>query len=102
VPPGYLRPLSPRETLAVVRFNLGNDRREHGDLKSAATLYSRAATDFPQFAEAHASLGLTRQLMHDLDGAAAAYAAAQKIDPELPGLAENVAALARERAAAGH
>jgi len=100
VAPAYLRPLTPIETLAVVRFNLGNDRRAHGDLPAAAALYARAAADFPQFAEAHASLGLTRQLQHDLDGAAAAYAAAQKIDPALPGLEQNLAALAAARAAA--
>jgi regulator of sirC expression with transglutaminase-like and TPR domain len=94
--PAYLRELDAREVLAVLRFNLGNERRVRGDPAQAAALYGRAAADFPDFAEAHASVGLSAQLLGDRAAAAAAYARAHRVYPGLPGLEQNMAALARE------
>jgi regulator of sirC expression with transglutaminase-like and TPR domain len=90
VPRAYLRALSRREALAVVAFNLGNDHRTHGRLEQAAAAYASAARDFPDFAEAHASLGLVRQLQGDRGGARRAYLAARAAYPALPGLAHNL------------
>jgi regulator of sirC expression with transglutaminase-like and TPR domain len=100
VAPAYLRDLTPNEVLAVVRFNLGNDLRARGDLKGARALYSHASSFFPDFAEAHASIGLCAQLQGDLDRALGAYNRAASIYPALPGLQQNLSALGRERAAA--
>jgi regulator of sirC expression with transglutaminase-like and TPR domain len=99
-PRAYLRALTADEVLAVVRFNLANELREAGALRRAAASYARAAASFPDFAEAHASLGLSLQLLGEAEAAAAAYDGAMRVHPGLPGLAENVAALARSRPAA--
>jgi regulator of sirC expression with transglutaminase-like and TPR domain len=91
--PAYLRPLTPAEVLAVVRFNLGNHHREAGDLARANDAYRRATQDFPGFPEAHASLGLTLHLQGQLSEARQAYQAARRLCPRLPGLDRNLAAL---------
>lgn len=89
----YLRPLTPGEVLAVVRFNLGNHHREGGALDHARSAYRRAAQDFPGFPEAHASLGLTLHLQGHLTEARQAYQTARQLCPNLPGLDRNLAAL---------
>jgi regulator of sirC expression with transglutaminase-like and TPR domain len=96
--PAFSRPLSAREIAGVVRFNVGNERRRANRLTEAARLYRRAAEDFPQFGEAHASLGLVLQLQGDRAGARVAYEAAAKVEPNLPGLARNVELLEGEAA----
>jgi regulator of sirC expression with transglutaminase-like and TPR domain len=94
--PAYLRPLAPRELLAVFDFNLGNDLRLHGRLAEAAAAYQRAAAAFPDFAEAHASLGLVHHLQGALPEALRAYEAARAANPHLPGLDRNIAVLRQE------
>jgi regulator of sirC expression with transglutaminase-like and TPR domain len=95
-PSAYLRPLTTPEVLAVVRFNLANHQREAGALAAAEAGYRQATRDFPTFAEAHASLGLTLHLLKRLPEAHQAYEAARHLDPALPGLAKNLAALDHE------
>jgi regulator of sirC expression with transglutaminase-like and TPR domain len=93
----YLRPLAVWEVAAVHWFNAGNFLRAGRDLPRAAIAYARAAADFPAFAEAKASLGAVRQLQGSLGDAEAAYEDAARARADLPGLAENVAVLRRER-----
>jgi tetratricopeptide (TPR) repeat protein len=92
------RTISSAEVLGVVAYDVGNERRRQGRLPEARRAYERAVRDFPTFAEAHASLGVTLQLLGALDDAAAAYARARALAPNLPGLARNVALLDAERA----
>jgi tetratricopeptide (TPR) repeat protein len=96
----YLRPLSAAEVLALFDYNRGNDLRIRGRLAEAAVAYGQAAAAFPGFAEAHASLGLVRHLLGALPEALRAYQAAKAVNPTLPGLDHNIAALDRELAAA--
>jgi tetratricopeptide (TPR) repeat protein len=93
------RPLTTAEVVGVVAFDVGNERRRQGRLGAARRAYERAVAEFPAYAQAHASLGMTLQLLGALDEAAAAYAQAGRLDPALPGLAHNVQLLERERAA---
>jgi regulator of sirC expression with transglutaminase-like and TPR domain len=93
----YLRPLTVSEVVAVHWFNAGNDWRAARDLPRAASAYARAAAEFPSFAEAKASLGAVRQLQGSLGEAEAAYEDAARARADLPGLAENLAVLKRER-----
>ena len=95
-PAAYLRGLDVSEVLAVVLFNIGNQRRLQGRLDDAEDLYRRASQAFPSFAEAHASLGLTLHLEGHLLQAQRAYAAARRAQSDLPGLDRNLAALAAE------
>jgi tetratricopeptide (TPR) repeat protein len=85
----YAHPLSPVELAGIHWFNRGNEARAAGDLPAAERAYLRATTDFPDFAEAHASLGAVRQLRGDLAQAEAAYREAARLYPDLPGLARN-------------
>jgi regulator of sirC expression with transglutaminase-like and TPR domain len=94
--PAYLRPLAARELLAVFEYNLGNDLRTRGRLAEAAAAYASAARAFPDFAEAHASLGLVRHLLGALPEALRAYQAALAANPHLPGLERNIAVLRQE------
>jgi regulator of sirC expression with transglutaminase-like and TPR domain len=94
--PAYLRPLAGRELLAVLEYNLGNDLRTRGRLAEAAAAYASAARAFPDFAEAHASLGLIRHLLGALPEALRAYQAALVANPHLPGLERNIAVLRQE------
>jgi tetratricopeptide (TPR) repeat protein len=93
----YLRPLAVSEVVAVHWFNAGNTLRAARDLPRAANAYARAAAEFPGFAEAKASLGAVRQLQGSLADAEAAYEDAARARADLPGLAENLAVLKRER-----
>jgi tetratricopeptide (TPR) repeat protein len=95
----YARPLRAREVLGVVEYDIGNWRRHQGRLLEARREYEQAARDFPDFAEAHASLGLTLHLLGALDEADAAYRAARAANALLPGLDHNVELLEAERAA---
>jgi tetratricopeptide (TPR) repeat protein len=90
------RPLTSEEVVGVVAYDVGNERRRQGRLADARRAYERAVRAFPSYAQAHASLGATLQLLGALDDAAAAYAQARRLDPSLPGLDQNLALLEHE------
>lgn len=96
--PEYARPLSTAEVLGVVEYNVGNERRRQRRLGDARAAYQRAVSAFPGLAEAHASLGAVEQLLGNLPGAADSYRRAHDVNPHLPGLEQNLALLAAERA----
>ncbi|MEO8899886.1 MAG: transglutaminase family protein [Polyangiaceae bacterium] len=93
----YGRPLSTQETLGVLQFDVGNERRRQHRLPEARRAYASATALFPEFAEAHASLGATLHVLGDLNAAAASYQRAQQLNPDLEGVAKNFALLERER-----
>jgi regulator of sirC expression with transglutaminase-like and TPR domain len=94
----YFRPLMPAELVAIHWFNRGNDLREAGDLRAAESAYARAVQEFPDFAEANASLGAVQQLRGDYAAAADSYRRAARAWPDLPGLAGNLELLRRQLA----
>ena len=94
----YDHALSSAEVLGVVEYDIGSERRRQGRLSEARTAFERARTDFPDFAEAHASLGATLHLLGALDEAAQSYRAARRANPGLPGLDHNIELLEAERA----
>jgi tetratricopeptide (TPR) repeat protein len=94
----YGRALTKTEVRGVVEYDVGNERRRQGRLGEARRAFARAVEHFPDFAEAHASLGSVLHLLGSLDGAELAYSAARKVNPSLPGLDRNLELLARERA----
>lgn len=91
--PAYLRELSSVELVAVYRYNLANELHRRQRTERAAELYRQAIEAFPDFAEARGNLGLLYQLAGNRTAAAAAYQAAARANPALPGLAHNLAAL---------
>jgi regulator of sirC expression with transglutaminase-like and TPR domain len=91
--PAYLRLLTERELMAVFDFNLGNARRMKGEYPEAEEIYRQVIADFPDFAEAHANLGLVLQLQKKFEPAMEVYLKAQSLQPELPGLTQNIEAL---------
>jgi hypothetical protein len=93
----YFRPLTVGEIVAVHWFNAGNNLRAARDLVGAERAYARAAAEFPEFAEAQASLGAVRQLKGALAIAATAYEAAARARRDLPGLEQNMALLKQEQ-----
>jgi len=96
----YARPLGRTEVLGVVDYNVGNERRRQGRLRDARGAFARAARGFPELSEAHASLGAIEQLLGNLEAAAASYQRARDVNPHLPGIEQNLALLAAERATA--
>jgi len=102
-PPGpaneYGRGLSPSEVLAVVEYDIGNERRSQGRIAEARRAYDHAVHHFADFAEAHASLGAALHLLGSLKEAEASYEAAYRINPHLAGLDKNIELLQQERAA---
>jgi tetratricopeptide (TPR) repeat protein len=95
----YARPVTPAELVAIHWYNRGNDLRAAGDLVAAERAFTRAAHEFPDFAEASASLGSMQQLRGAFAEAASSYQQAARAWPEIPGLAENVELLQRQLAA---
>jgi tetratricopeptide (TPR) repeat protein len=93
----YARPLSRDETLGVVEYDIGNERRRQLRFDEARAAFARSIHDFPGLAEGHASLGATLQLLGRLDEAAVSYERAHQLDSELPGVAWNRALLENER-----
>jgi regulator of sirC expression with transglutaminase-like and TPR domain len=93
----YARSLTLRETLGVIEYNLGNERRRQLRLVDARDAYARAVRYFPDFAEAHASLGAALHLLGELEQAAASYRTARDVNPHLPHVDSNIALLASER-----
>jgi len=94
----YARPLTMGETLGVIEYNLGNERRRQVRLPDAREAYGRAVQHFPDFAEAHASLGAVLHLLGELDQAAASYRMAREVNPNLANIDWNTALLEDERA----
>jgi tetratricopeptide (TPR) repeat protein len=94
----YGRGLSLSEVRGVVEYDVGNERRRQGRISEARDAYARSARDFPDLAEAYASLGAMQQLLGHLDDAAHSYGLARRANPGLPGVAENLELLGRERA----
>jgi regulator of sirC expression with transglutaminase-like and TPR domain len=92
----YARPLSEREVLGVVEYDLGNERRRQQRIADARAAYARAVACLPDFAPALASLGSMQHLLGDYAAARANYRRAWLLDPGLPGLDENVALLEGE------
>jgi regulator of sirC expression with transglutaminase-like and TPR domain len=93
----YARPLSSREVLGVIEYDVGNERRRQERLVEAERAYASATELFPEFSEAHASLGAARHLLGNYAAAAASYRAARSLNPELPGLQANIALLEAEQ-----
>lgn len=89
----YLRMLTEQELVAVFDFNLGNYRRMRGEYPQAEKIYRQVIDAFPDFAEAHANLGLVLQLQKKYDLAEEAYLRAQSLQPGLPGLEQNIETL---------
>ncbi len=92
----YNRPITPTELAAIHWYNRGNDLRAAGDLAAAERAFARAASEFPDFAQASASLGSVQQLRGAFAEAALSYQQAARAWPDLPGLAENVELLQRQ------
>jgi regulator of sirC expression with transglutaminase-like and TPR domain len=95
----YARPLTSSEVLGVVHYDVGNERRRQRRLSEAQAAFARAAQDFPDLSEAHASLGAVQHLLGDLQAATLSYRRARDVNPHLPGVADNLALLEAERAA---
>jgi tetratricopeptide (TPR) repeat protein len=98
--PQYARPLTPREVLGVVEYDVGTELRRQRSLPRAREALKRAVEAFPALSEAHASLGAVEHLLGNLDAAAESYARARAANPHLPGVAQNEALLAAERSRA--
>jgi tetratricopeptide (TPR) repeat protein len=94
--PEYARALSRAEVLAVVEYNVGNERKRQIRLPEARAAFARAVQGFPELSEAHASLGAVEQLLGNLEAAAASYRRARAVNPHLPGVEQNLALLAAE------
>ena len=86
----YMRCLTAREFLAVVRYNVAVEYLARGRVEKAAPLWSQVVEDFTDFPEAHANLGLAHHLRGDLDPAREAYLEALRLHPGLPGLLHNL------------
>ncbi len=95
--PAYARPLTIDEVQGVIAYNVGQQWKRLDRLPDAQRAYEAATRRFPTFAEAQASLGTTLHLLGALDQAAAAYAAARRAAPDLPGLIDNINLLDAER-----
>ncbi|HKO54217.1 MAG TPA: transglutaminase family protein [Polyangiaceae bacterium] len=98
----YARPLTSPEVLGVVHYDVGNEWRRQRRLPEALAAFTRAAQAFPDLSEAHASLGAVQHLLGQLPAATVSYRRASEANPHLPGVAENLALLEAERAAAAH
>jgi hypothetical protein len=96
----YARPLTGSEVLGVVHYDIGNERRRQRRLSEAEAAFASAARAFPELSEAHASLGAVQHLLGHLQAATVSYRRARDANPHLPGVAENLALLEAERAAA--
>jgi regulator of sirC expression with transglutaminase-like and TPR domain len=92
----YARPLSHDEVLGVIEYDVGTELRRKQHVTRAKTAYTRAVMLLPDFAPAHASLGAVQHLLGDYAAAHASYGSARQLDPDLPGLRENMALLESE------
>jgi tetratricopeptide (TPR) repeat protein len=93
----HLRPLALGEVLGIVEYDVGTEWRRRGRFTDAERAYRRAIGLFPDFAEAHASLGATLHVLGSLDAAEASYGTAARVNPRLPGVDSNLELLRVER-----
>lgn len=94
--PEYGRGLTPKEVLGVVEYDVGKERLRQARWSEARRAFRLSTSLFPGLAEAHASLGETAQLLGALDEARVGYRAAQRENPDLPGLERNLRLLQLE------
>lgn len=73
----------PTESVAISSFREGVDAQERGAWEVARRAYERAIRAKPDFAEAHANLGVVLARLGRHDAAVAAYERALSIAPEL-------------------
>ncbi|RYZ10239.1 MAG: hypothetical protein EOO73_01290 [Myxococcales bacterium] len=92
----YGRPLSLEETLGVIEYNVGNQQRRERRIEAASSAYERAVRHFPDFAEAHASLGAVLHLLGRRAEARGSYRTAERLNPQLPNLSHNISVLEAE------
>lgn len=97
----YARALTPREVLGVIEYNIGKARMTERRWSDARRAFLGATTHFPDFAEAHASLGSVLHVEGTLDAAERAYRRALERNPTLPGVEWNLEILRAERAIPG-
>lgn len=95
--PEYGRPLTAREVLGVIEYDVGNECRRQLRMTDARAAYARAVSLFSDFAEAHASLGATLQVLGELEQAALSYGRARAANPHLAGVDWNIALLEEEQ-----
>ncbi len=88
-----LRSLSDRETIAVLRFNLGNAYRARNLLKQACEEYQRVVDVLPDFAEARGNLAIARDLSGDTREAIRLLRKARSLDPDLTNIDRNLGTL---------
>ena len=74
--------VSSGDLLADRRYDLARAYAADGDLAAAADLYAQAVELSPRFASAWFALGEVRETLGDWNGARAAFAQAQAVDPE--------------------
>ncbi len=87
----------PRETVAWLRWQLGETAFSVGDYQTAEQFYQDALTTFPDYYRAVASLGRARAARNDLNGAIEQYEKVTRILPD----PNYVAALGDSDALAG-
>lgn len=92
----YGRPLSPKEVLGVVEYDVGQARLRQARWSEARRAFRLSTSLFPELAEAYASLGEAAQLVGALDEARLGYLAAQRENPDLPGIERNLRLLRAE------
>ncbi len=80
----YMRPLSAKETAAVLLYNAANAFRDRGRLERAKQMYERVIEVLPRFAEPRANLGSVYEREGDTPSACRCYARALAINPALP------------------
>lgn len=97
----YARPLTQTEVRGIIEYNIGNERKREQRWSDARTAYEAATAHFPDFAEAHASLGSVLHVLGSLAAAEQAYRRAFIRNPALPGLEWNLELLRAEQRSAG-
>jgi regulator of sirC expression with transglutaminase-like and TPR domain len=92
----YAKALTREQVLGLIEYNVGNERRRQQRYVEAEAAYARAVHRFPNFAEAHASLGALQHMLGRLPSAAASYRMARQLNSDLSGLDANIAMLDAE------
>jgi regulator of sirC expression with transglutaminase-like and TPR domain len=94
--PEYHRSLTAKEVLGVVEYDVGKERLRQSRWSEARRAFRLSTSLFPGLAEAYASLGEAAQLLGALDEARVGYRAAQRENPDLPGIERNLQLLKAE------
>ena len=76
------QPVPPRETVAWIRWQLGETAFSIGDYETAEKNYRDSLTTFPDYYRAVASLGKVRAAQNDLQGAIEQYEKVTRILPD--------------------